>query len=78
MILSVIPPSVSHILNKILETSKIVDAVRMTKEQFKYTSQNGPRAGNSTIGSDFDTEAFDGSLVMALKRANWSFLGCRS
>ena len=39
MILSVIPPSVSRIFNKILETSKIVDAVCMTKEQFKHHIQ---------------------------------------
>ncbi len=72
-ILSLVLPAISDVFIKILDTSKLPEATRMIKEQFKSHIQRKSQSRDfHDRSSDFNTSAFDGPLVTALKRATWA------
>ena len=72
-ILSLVLPVINDVFVKILDTSKLPEATRMIKEQFKSHIQRKSQSRDfHDRSSDFNTSAFDGPLVTALKRAQWA------
>jgi hypothetical protein len=66
-------PDINPVWASILETSKLPDAVRTTKEQFGYhTHQRAQSRDFHDRSSDFNPKAINGPFVTALKRASWA------
>jgi hypothetical protein len=73
MITTVVLPDINPIWASILETSKVPDAVRTTKEQFGcHTHQRAQSRDFHDRSSNFNPKAINGPFVTALKRASWA------
>ena len=73
-VVTVVVPENSPIFNNIsLQTSKLPDAAQMMKEQFRYHTQKRSQSRDfHDRTSDFNSKAFDGPMVSAIKRAAWA------
>jgi hypothetical protein len=72
-ITTVVLPDINPVWASILETSKLPDAVRTTKEKFGYhTHQRAQSRDFHDRSSDFNPKAINGPFVTALKRASWA------
>jgi hypothetical protein len=72
-VVTVVLPDINEVFKEGLEISKIGDAVRLTREQVEYHfAKKSMSTDFHDASMNYDPNALDATLVLALKTANWA------